>query len=121
MVIDLTDLFPVRPEKKLLKNYSLHWIDGEENMELAYLNPENDYVFSIVKAKVIAAGYNEKVIIVKQKDVNRSGAENYFIVPLARPISTSFEKNLIGPLTFKEFTNGLHEFNSDEVQFTIKN
>ncbi len=94
--------------EELVKNYFLIAIDTHEDMSLSYSLKDQGSFIAIVPGTVFAVGYNDQFIVVKQhprefpKAPDRS-TTNYFIIPLINRINPSEDKNVIGPLTTREF------------------
>lgn len=93
--------------EKIKDSYYLSALDSDEDMEIVYRD-ENGYMFTIVGSTVFAVGYSEEFIVAKQHPRSfpnhpDKNILNYFIIPLKNKISNSVEKNVIGPITLKQF------------------
>ncbi len=113
---------PFGYEKKLIGGYSLNEGDTRSGMGVFYL--DGKYLVGVVPPTVFAVGYDEQFIIAKQHseqfpEIDRS-VTNYYIIPLQKRISKSAEKNVIGPLTEKEFLEKRREIQvATNLDFSI--
>ncbi len=108
-------------EEELIGRYSIKALDVRSNMAVYY--QDGEYLIGVIKPTVFSFGFNDEYIIVKQHpenfpEIDRS-VTNYFIIPLKDKVSQSFEKNLIGPMTEKQFKAKREELGiSDELTFS---
>jgi hypothetical protein len=97
-------------------------MDVAEDMEIIHIDKDG-YMISIIGATVFAVGKDENFIIVKQHPKNENRIDkksvNYFIIPLKNKRSNIEEKNIIGPLSLKEFNNIKNKFNISNMNFDI--
>lgn len=110
-------------KKEIISNYYLIAVDVDENIELSYCESEKEDSYgTIVSATVIAIGFNDKFIIVKQKPQQmvwggNKNAINYFIIPIYKDFTYSPEKGAIGPLTLNQFETKLKELKISNLTF----
>jgi hypothetical protein len=109
-------------KNKIIDNYYLSAMDADEDMEIIHIDKDG-YMISIIRATVFAVGKDENFIIVKQhpKKDNRIDKKsvNYFIIPLKNKKSNIEEKNIIGPLSLKEFNYIKDKSNISNINFDI--
>jgi len=99
--------------------YSLWASDTKDDMAL--MVKIDEYDIGVVSPRISAYMYNDSyiaVIQVNSKYQNESDEERYYIVPLKNKISENPEKNLIGPLSQKDFMRNAELIDSkQEVNF----
>ena len=108
-------------DEQINDNYYLQATDTRYGMTLCI--KDDDYLIGIVSATVFAVGYNEDFIIVKQHPEKFPKSDksitNYYIIPLKFKVSEIPERNVIGPLTEREFMEKRKELGvSRSLQFT---
>ncbi|NEW85145.1 MAG: DUF3997 domain-containing protein [Mariniphaga sp.] len=111
-------------KKNIVGNYYLIATDTEDDLGLAYHEPEDGQNYAtIVDATVFTIGFNDKFINVKQHprtfpnppDLNIT---NYYILPLKKGMDWKIKNGLIGPLTLDEFNEKRKELNiANDIKF----
>jgi len=104
--------------------YYLIATDNVEDLTLSYSFDKGDSDFgTVIEATVLAIGYNDKYIIVKQhpktsNDTPHKKTINYYILPLKEGMNWGNHNGLIGPLTIDKFNEKAKELNIEDIKFT---
>ncbi len=104
-------------ERHLFGNYYLAAPDVYEQSSLGYRNPGEDGYVIIIEETVVAAGFNKEYIIAKQYKGSPTDY-NYYILPI-RDGSEPDRRDVIGPLTQKEFEQKKEELKIKNLDFTV--
>jgi hypothetical protein len=114
-------------KRQLFGNYYLVATDGDEGLSLTYHGPNDGNTYGdIVPATVFAIGYNDSFMIIKQhprtfpNPPNRN-VTNYFILPIKKDFNYRTMNEMIGPISFEQFTQKRRELGiPDSLSFSIK-
>jgi len=104
--------------------YYLIASDDPDHLSLDYSSDKGDSNFgTVIDATVLAVGFNDKYIIVKQHpiilpDTPHKKTINYYILPLKEGMNWSNHNGLIGPLTIDMFNEKRKELNIESIKFT---
>ena len=114
-------------KEKVVGNYYLVAPDEESQLSLCYCDPaDKNGCSGVIEETVLAVGYNERYIIVKQHprafpNPPNKMVTNFFIVPITGGFNDITMNNLIGPLTLEQFNDKRKELNIPaSVKFTIE-
>jgi hypothetical protein len=103
--------------------YYLIATDDPDDLSLDYSADKGDSDFgTVIGATVLAIGFNDKYIIVKQhpktiEDTPHKKTINYYILPLKEGMNWSNNNGLIGPLTIDIFNEKRKELNIENIKF----
>lgn len=110
-------------KKEILPNYYLIAVDVIEDLELSYYETnDNDNHGTVVSATIVAFGFNEKYMIIKQKPLNVSFNQEfntfyYYILPIKKGMNWRTKNNIIGPLNIEEFRKRQEELDIMDIKF----
>ena len=109
--------------RKISGNYYLISVDILTDRCICYKDDDGGFR-GITNNCIVAVGYDDNFIIAKQHPVTasyeiNSSITNYYIIPLNKPVIKYYEeKNVIGPLSEKDFELKKKELGvSDSIKF----
>ena len=126
LVVGCVGGFGFAVKEEILPNYFLIATDDISELGLAYHEETDEDVYgTLVDATVIAVGFNDKYIIVKQKPQQmvwggNKNAVNYYILPIKKGMNWKTKNGMFGPLSLNEFEAKRKELNILNLTFSKK-
>ena len=99
-------------EQKLQGGYLLSILDSREDQSLMVL--DDGYMINVVPPTVVGYISNAHFIGVKRKPENLAGSNfEYYIIPIIEKVSLTPYKNVIGPLSYEDFTDEVTKYKGE--------
>lgn len=118
LIISCVGGFAVKEE--IMPNYFLIATDDINELGLSYHeDTDGDVYGTLIDATVIAVGFNDKYIIVKQH-LNNSKGMNYYILPIKKGMNWRTNNGMLGPLSLNQFEVKRKELNILNLTFNKK-